>query len=216
MWDRIFNVDNVVFRTIDKIGKIFLLNLLWLICSLPVFTIGASTTALIYSSMKLKNNEGYWHSNFFRSFKENFRQATGLFFLYLAAGLFLAADFMLGNQAGNTFGLMMQAVAGILAVPYFLSLLYVFGVQSRFVNPVKATIRYSFFMALRNMKYTIQMAILMILFVWINTTTLVANFLTLIYGFGLMGYFFALYYQKTFEKYLDPKEKMVGESITDP
>ena len=133
-----------------------------------------------------------------------------------ALGLFLAADFMLGNQAGNTFGLMMQAGAGILAVPYFLSLLYVFGVQSRFVNPVKATIRYSFFMALRNMKYTIQMAILMILFVWINTTTLLANFLTLIYGFGLMGYFFALYYQKTFEKYLDPKEKMVGESITDP
>lgn len=40
MWDRFFDLDNVVWRTIDKIGKIFLLNLLWLICSLPVFTIG--------------------------------------------------------------------------------------------------------------------------------------------------------------------------------
>ena len=38
MWDRFFDLDNVVWRTIDKIGKIFLLNLLWLICSLPVFT----------------------------------------------------------------------------------------------------------------------------------------------------------------------------------
>lgn len=39
----------------------------------------------------------------------------------------------------------MQGVAAILFVPYFLSLLYVFGVQAKFVNPVKATIRYSFF-----------------------------------------------------------------------
>ena len=68
MWDRFFDLDNVVWRTIDKIGKIFLLNLLWLICSLPVFTIGASTTALIYTSMKLSDNEGYWHQNFFSSF----------------------------------------------------------------------------------------------------------------------------------------------------
>ena len=86
MWDRFFDLDNVVWRTIDKIGKIFLLNLLWLICSLPVFTIGASTTALIYTSMKLSDNEGYWHQNFFSSFKENFKQATALFFIYLAAG----------------------------------------------------------------------------------------------------------------------------------
>lgn len=214
MLQRFFNLDNVVFRTIDKIGKIFLLNVLWLVCSLPVFTMGAATTALIYSSMKLKNNEGYWYVNFFHSFKENFKQSTALFFLYFIAGALLAADFMLGNQAKSSFGLLMQAVAGILAIPYFLSLLYVFGVQAKFVNPVRATIRYSFFMALRNMKYTIQMAILMILFVWVNTTTLLANFLTLLYGFGLMGYFFAMYYTKTFEKYLGNSEKLVGESIT--
>ena len=150
MWDRFFDLDNVVWRTIDKIGKIFLLNLLWLICSLPVFTIGASTTALIYTSMKLSDNEGYWHQNFFSSFKENFKQATALFFIYLAAGAFLAGDFLLGGRAGNSFGQLMQGVAAILFVPYFLSLLYVFGVQAKFVNPVKATIRYSFFVAMRD------------------------------------------------------------------
>ena len=196
MWDRFFDLDNVVWRTIDKIGKIFLLNLLWLICSLPVFTIGASTTALIYTSMKLSDNEGYWHQNFFSSFKENFKQATALFFIYLAAGAFLAGDFLLGGRAGNSFGQLMQGVAAILFVPYFLSLLYVFGVQAKFVNPVKATIRYSFFVA-----------ILMILFVWVNTTTLLANFLTMIYGIGLMGYFFGMYYKHTFAKYIEAAEE---------
>lgn len=206
MLDRIFDFDNVVFRAIDKIGKIFLLNLLWLICSLPVFTMGAATTALIYSSMKLQENEGYWYQNFFSSFKDNFKQATGIFFLYLIAGVILAVNFLLGGQAGDSMGLAIQGVVGILAVPYFLSLLYVYGVQAKFINPVNATIRYAFFMSLRNMKYTIQMAILVVLFVWVNTTNLLANFLSLIYGFGLLGFFFAAYYRKTFEKYLKTEE----------
>lgn len=217
MLDRIFDMDNVVWRAIDKVGKIFLLNLLWLLCSIPVVTIGASTTALIYSSMKLHENEGYWYQNFFKSFKENLKQATGLFLLYLLAGALLAADFMLGGQAGNSFGLLMQGIAGILGIPYFLSLLYVFGVQAKFVNPVKATIRYAFFLSLRNMKYTVQMAVLMILFVWANTTTLLANFLSLIYGFGLMGFFFAAYYRKAFERFIssvDGSEVAAGERNT--
>ena len=127
--------------------------------------------------------------------------------VYLAAGAFLAGDFLLGGRAGNSFGQLMQGVAAILFVPYFLSLLYVFGVQAKFVNPVKATIRYSFFVAMRNMKTTIQLAILMILFVLVNTTTLLANFLTLIYGIGLMGYFFGMYYKHTFAKYIEAAEE---------
>lgn len=196
----------MVWRTIDKIGKIFLLNLLWLICSLPVFTIGASTTALIYTSMKLSDNEGYWHQNFSRRLRRILSRRRRCFLFIWQRVRFLRATF-LGGRAGNSFGQLMQGVAAILFVPYFLSLLYVFGVQAKFVNPVKATIRYSFFVAMRNMKTTIQLAILMILFVWVNTTTLLANFLTLIYGIGLMGYFFGMYYKHTFAKYIEAVEE---------
>ena len=142
----------------------------------------------------------------FHPLKKIFKQATEIWLIYLVIGILLGFDFMMGNQAKDTLGVCMQGAAMILAIPYFLSLLYVFGVQSRFVNPVKDTIRYSFFMALRNMKCTIQMAILMILLVWANTTVLLVNFLTLVYGFGLMGYFFAAYYKKAFGKYLNPEE----------
>ena len=72
-------ISNMVWRTIDKIGKIFLLNLLWLICSLPVFD-QASTTALIYTSMKLSDNEGYWHQNFFSSLR-NFKTGDSAVFI---------------------------------------------------------------------------------------------------------------------------------------
>ena len=101
MLDRIFNVDNPVFRAINTIGKIFLLDMLWLICSIPIFTMGASTTALIYACMKIKDDEGYVTSNFFKSFKENFKQSTAIFLIYLVVGIVLAADFILGNQVEN-------------------------------------------------------------------------------------------------------------------
>ena len=91
MWNRIFDVDNAVFRAIDTIGKIFILNLYWVICSLPIFTIGASTSALLYASMKLHDREGYVTSNFFSSFKENFKQATEIWLIYLVIGILLGS-----------------------------------------------------------------------------------------------------------------------------
>ena len=108
MWNRIFDVDNAVFRAIDTIGKIFILNLYWVICSLPIFTIGASTSALLYASMKLHDKEGYVTSNFFSSFKENFKQATEIWLIYLVIGILLGFDFMMGNQAKDTLGVCMQ------------------------------------------------------------------------------------------------------------
>lgn len=59
MLSRIFNVDNAVFRFFNTVGYIWWLHILWLLCSLPVITLGASTTALCYRCMKLHRKEGY-------------------------------------------------------------------------------------------------------------------------------------------------------------
>ena len=41
-----FNYDNPVWRFIGKFGDLIILNVLWFVCSIPIFTIGASTTAV--------------------------------------------------------------------------------------------------------------------------------------------------------------------------
>ena len=46
MFQGIFNYDNPVWRCVGKLGDLILLNILWIICSIPIFTIGASTTAV--------------------------------------------------------------------------------------------------------------------------------------------------------------------------
>lgn len=204
---RVFTSDNPVFQAINTIGMIIVLNFIWMICCIPIVTIGASTTALLYSCIKLHEKEGTPWGNFFQSFKENFGQSTALFFIFLIAGVFLGADMILGNQAGNTFGTLMKVAACILAVPYFMTLLYVFGVQCRFVNKVKDTIRYAFFLALRNMKDTIQLALMVIVVVWANTTVAFVNYITLMFGAGFLAYFFTAYYNRVFEKFIPEEEE---------
>ena len=51
LYDRIFGF----------LGQLIALNLLWIVCSLPVITAGASTTALYYCTLKLhKEISGYF------------------------------------------------------------------------------------------------------------------------------------------------------------
>ena len=206
MLDRIFNADNVVFRFFSTLGYVWWLHILWLICSLPVITLGASTTALCYSCMKLRKQEGYATKNFFTSFRENFKQSTILFLLFAAAGGVLIADIILSNQMGNQMGRLLKGGAVVLLVPYSITLLYVFAVQARFVNPVAKTIQYAFVLASRYFGYTIQLAILAGLALYLNTTIILANFITLSIGIGVLAYFMSAYYNRIFAHYI-PEEK---------
>ena len=71
--ENMFGFGGSFVGTVEKIFDIMALGFLWILCSLPVITIGASTTALYYAMVKsVKNNDGYVTKEFFRSFKLNF------------------------------------------------------------------------------------------------------------------------------------------------
>ena len=73
----LFNVDGPVLQFVNKIVYSVYLNILWFLCCIPVITVGASTTALFYVTLKIsKNEEGNITKAFFRSFRQNFRQGT--------------------------------------------------------------------------------------------------------------------------------------------
>ena len=68
-----FSMDGTLFRFLSKVADIMILNLLFILCCLPVVTIGAAVTALSYVTLKMKDQEeGYIWKSFFQSFKQNF------------------------------------------------------------------------------------------------------------------------------------------------
>lgn len=86
----LLDIDGPVMQIITKIVYAVWLNILWVICCLPVFTVGASTTALFYVTLKIvKNEEGNITRAFLGAFKENFRQATVIWLILLGAGIVL-------------------------------------------------------------------------------------------------------------------------------
>ena len=138
---KLFNLDSPVFSFLNKAADLIWLNILTFICCIPVVTIGASMTALNYVVLKMvRNEEGYITRSYFKSFKENFRQATIIWMIMLAAGLLLGFDlyfFLYMQTEASRFRTIMVTVFGSLTLVYACILTYVFPIQSRFYNPVK-------------------------------------------------------------------------------
>lgn len=195
-------MDNAFFRAVTTFGYVWWLHILWLVCSLPVVTIGASTTALCYSCMKLRKREGYVTGNFFRSFKENFRQATGIFLVYLLVGAVILFNICIGRVIIIPFWNVVRGVTYVLILPYFLTFIYVFAVQARFNNKIVDTIKYSFWLACRYLGDTVQMLLLVGIVVGLNLTIVLANFVTLSMGIGITVFLLAAYYNRIFDKIL--------------
>ena len=201
---RFFSYDNPVWRFVLRVGMIWWLNILWLVTSLPVVTIGASTTALIYAGMKLRHDDGYATANFFHSFKDNFRQSTVIWLIYAAVGAVLAWGLIFWNQTDRSRLKVPWALVIAIAIPYLCSMLYVFAVQSKFVNTVRDTIHYAVILSIKHFPYTLRMLVVLGAVLYFNVTSIVwVNFLTLTVGVGLVVYLFGFYYEKIFENYIN-------------
>ncbi|MBE6122003.1 MAG: DUF624 domain-containing protein [Erysipelotrichaceae bacterium] len=140
------------------------LNLLWLICSLPVFTAGASTAALYSVMLKIADGkESTLTKAFFASFRRNFRQATKLWLLMLGAGIVLGADgwiayHMRAASTGVpavlwTLNLALLIAAGVV---YTIVLIWLFPLIARFANNDAAMLKNSLLIGLRYLFCTIM------------------------------------------------------------
>ena len=138
----LFSYDSRFTQLLMKLVFSSYLNILWFICSLPIFTIGAATTALYYASLKIiRNEEGNVTKTFFKAFKENFRQSTVIWLILLAIGLFLAFDFyVLYNLRLNTampmaaFWTILLAILIGAIIIYLIVLFMIFPLEASVIN----------------------------------------------------------------------------------
>ena len=161
---KFFSYESPFSQVLVKLCYSCYLNLLWFICSVPVVTLGAATTALYYTTLKIARNEEETSLTrmFFRSFRENFRQSTVLWLILLAAGAFLAGDgyivYRLRSSAAGPAAVMWTLILALVigaAVLYTIVLLYVFPLVASVSNTNWAMVRNSFFIGARYLFCTI-------------------------------------------------------------
>lgn len=157
--------DNPVFQKIEKWVDAFLLNLLWIFVSLPIFTIGASVTALYYTVNKVlihERNE-LFHS-FWSSFKSNFKQSTVLWLLLLLfCGMTCADTYVLYHLLNNGYVLgNFYILFGILSVLLVILGSYLFPYVARFQDSTKIVIVNCCRIAVANIQWSLLLILLLI------------------------------------------------------
>lgn len=187
--------ENPIIALFSWFSDMIVLNFITLICCLPIITIGAALTAAHFAALKLHRAEGSLIKNYFKSFKENFWQSTALWIMYV---LFLAVSYLtfitLSTGAGD-FPLILEGC--ILGVAVFVSFVYlwVFPLQSKFVNTIFKTVRLSLFMAFKHIFISLAMLIFTVL-PFLVTLQLFTVFV--LFGLSVPIYFCAVCYDKLF------------------
>lgn len=199
----IFSLENPFWHFMNKLLALVLLNLLWILCSLPVFTIGASTTAVYHVTLKLvKNQEGYISKDFFHGFKANFKQATVIWLILMAVGAFLTMDlsvYLRSTSTGPLHFILLTAFFSV-TVAYFLECTYVFPLLAQFDNTLKRTMINAVLMALQHLPSSILMLASDVLILAIGFLFFPP---LLFLGFGLMAFIHSWFLVKIFAPYKD-------------
>ena len=149
---KFFSYESKFSQLLLKLCYACYLNLLWFVCSIPIVTIGASTTALYYAALKVvRDEDSHVGAAFFRSFRQNFRQATVLWLILLGIGAFLGVDgyilYHLRQTSSGTLAVMWTLILAMViavSVLYVIVLEYVFPLLASVENTNKAMLKNAF------------------------------------------------------------------------
>jgi uncharacterized membrane protein YesL len=142
----------------EKLFDAVALNLLWLLCSLPLVTIGASSTAFYYAMVKvLRGERGHLFGEFWRSFTLNFARATLIWISFAALIFLLLVNRNITAGMGGYFGIFLLCLYTLIAALFLGILMYVFPVLSRFHMTVPQVVKLSVYMCFRYLPSTLGM-----------------------------------------------------------
>lgn len=204
---KLFDPEAPLMRALSGFADLIVLNVLWLLCSLPVVTLGVSTAALYTVTLRMLRQEGGGAArSFFRAFRENFRKATLLWLIFLAAAALWVVEFILCR--GESAGLAVLAPFGLLFLLWVFTVSYVFPLQARFENPVGRTLQNALLMSFAHLPYTLVFAVLNTFPLWLFLlkTELFwqLSFLWLSIGFAAIAYGNSFFFQRLFRRYMPP------------
>ena len=166
---KLLEPDSSFMYFMTKAGQVIILNFLWLVSCIPVFTIGPATASLYYAMMKnIRRNRGYPVMEYLSSFKRTFVKGS---ILTLAAGICFFLLYHLQTIAlmrENDTGIFLSRIYMTLMVVTAAVLIYLFPVLSRFTMKMTSMVKLAFVMAVRYIGYTILILVVTaaLVFIW--------------------------------------------------
>lgn len=200
---KIFDLDNPVFRTINKLVDLIWLNIIFVIVSIPVVTMGASVTAMMSVTMKMaRDREGYIWSGFWKSFKQNFKQSTIIWIAMILLATVLGTDIYFFYNSTAAYAKLLLAFMLGLSLICLCVAVYIFPLQAQFENTIKQTAKNALLMAIRHLPWTALLLIMIVgggILIWLFLG------IAIFFGFGLLAFLCAFIFNHIFVRYI-PEE----------
>lgn len=199
-----FNLDSPIMQFLSRLADLIILNILFIICCIPIVTIGAATTALYTVTLKaVKNEESYITSSFFKAFKSNFKIGTLTWLIVLTVGIVLWADFRILTIMTSPIREILQVFLLVMLFLFLIIELYLFPYIARFENTVFGSLKNAFLLAVAHLPYTMLLAAITVLAV-LSTLYIdfrIIGFLWLVIGFSGLAYINSFFFRKIFAKF---------------
>ena len=177
----LFDMENPVMRSLSTVADLIVLNLLTLLCCLPLFTIGAALTALNAAAIKIvRGEETAPVKDYFRDFRQNFKKGTGMGLLFLLVFAVLGADYL---AAGRFVPILRPVLA---AMALFLMTLgqYAFSLLARYENSIQGTLKNALLLAVGYFPRTLGMAVFAVA-LWLLSVQFLRYGAPILFLFGL-------------------------------
>ena len=197
---KFFSVDSPLYRFLSKMVDVLKLNFLWILFSLPLLTVGASTVAGMSVALKMTDDEeGYIGKSFVKAFKENWKQGTLLWLITVVAvyAVYLDFQFFEAVEGNPILFLIIGIVSSVLVV---VALIYSYPLIARYENTLLHTIQNSIDISRKYFGRTLLLVFVVafeFLLFQFNTTML---FFGLIFGPGFMIFTVAAFSKRVFQE----------------
>lgn len=213
--ERFFDMDNKFFTFMGRVGDFMILNILWIICCLPIVTIGASTSALYYAALKIARNEDSYPTRmFFHSFRQNLRQGICLTLIFFIAALVLFMDIQLCRSMGGLLGQVLTGLFLLMIFVFAIILSYTFPILAQFENNLRNILRNALLMSISHLPFTLVILILNVIPVVLFLLFPYYFFLSipawLLFGFSVTAWINSKLFIRIFAKFI-PSEEEEGD-----
>lgn len=188
-----------------KIWDLLILNLCFLAGCLPIFTIGAAQTALFAVNLKaVRKEEGSVFAEFWKAFRDNFRQGTKLWGLLVLLGAIFLVDFWVLAMLEGAVAWGLKAMLGALLLLYLGAFPWIFGYSARFADNTRTVLKNALILCGANLPVSAAMLGGSLLAAFISFCSLEillrAVFIWVVLGFAVLNYVQSYLMRRVFDK----------------
>lgn len=191
---------------------LIVLNLLFLLCSIPVVTIGPAITAMYAVNLRsIRYSDGYVARMFFKSFKQNFKQSLVAWLIAMVIGIifFLDINFWMRNDFGSL-SVIMTVLSACFAFLCWIVVIWLFPLIAKTENKLTVQVKNAAAMAVGHFfPYTFLCVLILAGVFYAAYTSIAADVILLFIGCALVSYVLSFFIYKVFAKYME--EEPMGE-----